>query len=66
MVVGVFSCPSARIHEHESVITKPQHHHAHTQAPTMGLRSHEYEDTKNQPLHHKHPTTPRHADHPKA
>ncbi|MHD0226647.1 hypothetical protein ACNQTT_10870, partial [Corynebacterium diphtheriae] len=32
-------------HQYESVITKLQHHHTHTQAPTMGLRSHEYEDT---------------------
>ncbi|OMO46298.1 hypothetical protein BVL40_10890 [Corynebacterium diphtheriae] len=49
--------------QHESVITKP-HHHAHTQAPTMGLRSHEYENTKHTPLALKtssppHPT-PRH------
>ncbi|ONF64916.1 hypothetical protein BXA20_10670 [Corynebacterium diphtheriae] len=37
--------------QHESVITKkPHHHHTHTQAPTMGLRSHEYENTKHTPL----------------
>ncbi|AEX43760.1 hypothetical protein CDHC01_0693 [Corynebacterium diphtheriae HC01] len=49
MVVGVFSYPPARNHDHESVITKPQHHHAHTEDPTMGLRSLEYENTTNTP-----------------
>ncbi|OLO13575.1 hypothetical protein BUV99_10995 [Corynebacterium diphtheriae] len=49
VVVGVFSHSSARIRDHESVITKPHHHHTHTQTPTMGLRSHEHENTTNTP-----------------